>query len=234
MADNRIADNLKPYLAIARMIGHSFGRNCEVVLHDLSIPQKSVIYVVNGHVTGRIIGQPFDHLLSIVLSSKDFKDDYLANYQTRAKDGRLIKSSTALIRDSRNYLIGALCINYDISMAQPFQEFINDFIATNAQIKPTAEFSESISESVESVPESHDSITETTTDLIRRIIGNAEVKSMKRSVRISLIRFMEEKGVFMIKGSIDTVAELMGISKVTVYSYLDVVRKGNVIEKQIQ
>jgi len=112
-------------------------------------------------------------------------------------------------------------------MAQPFQEFINDFIATNAPIKPDYEFSESISESVGSMPDAYDSITETTTDLIRRIIGNAEVKSMKRSVRISLIKFMEEKGVFMIKGSIDTVAELMQISKVTVYSYLDVVRKEN-------
>jgi predicted transcriptional regulator YheO len=233
MGHSKVADNLKPYLSIARMIGHSFGKNCEVILHDLSIPQRSVVYVVNGHVTGRAIGQPFDHLLSIVLSSKDFKDDYLANYQTRAKDGRLIKSSTALIRDSRNYLIGALCINYDISMALPFQEFINDFIDSNLPIKHEAEFSESISELVQPMPESYDSIAETTTDLIRRIIGNADVKSMKRSVRISLIKFMEEKGVFKIKGSVDTVAELMQISKVTVYSYLDVVRKENngIIEK---
>jgi predicted transcriptional regulator YheO len=227
MADKKVADNLKPYLSIARMIGYSFGRNCEVVLHDLSIPQESVVFVVNGHVTGRAIGQPFDHLLSIVLSSEGFKDDYLANYHTRAKDGRLIKSSTALIRDSKNYLIGALCINYDISIALPFQEFINDFIASGTQAKPDAEFTENISDSVESMSESYESITETTTDLIRRIIGNAEVKSMKRNVRISLIKFMEEKGVFNIRGSIDTVAELMQISKVTVYSYLDEVRKGN-------
>jgi predicted transcriptional regulator YheO len=112
-------------------------------------------------------------------------------------------------------------------MALPFQEFINDFIASNVPVKPEAEFSESISELVQPMPESYDSIAETTTDLIRRIIGNADVKSMKRSVRISLIKFMEEKGVFKIKGSVDTVAELMQISKVTVYSYLDVVRKEN-------
>jgi predicted transcriptional regulator YheO len=39
---------------------------------------------------------------------------------------------------------------------------------------------------------------------------------------------MEEKGVCLIEGSIDIVAELMQISKVTVYSYLDVIRKGEI------
>ena len=226
MTDINVADNLKPYLSIAKMIGLSFGRNCEVILHDLSIPQKSVVFVVNGHVTGRRIGQPFDHLLSIVLSSKDFKDDHLANYQTISKDGRLIKSSTALIRDSKKYLIGALCINYDISMAQSVQNFISDFTASNSMVNQD-NFFESEAESVDTISESSESITEITTDLIRRIIGNIDVNSTKRNVRISLIQFMEEKGVFLIKGSIDTVAELMGISKVTVYSYLDAVKKKN-------
>jgi predicted transcriptional regulator YheO len=227
MTDIHVADNLKPYLSIAKMVGYSFGRNCEVILHDLSIPQKSVVFVVNGHVTGRKVGQPFDHLLSIVLSSKDFKDDYLANYQTKSKDGRLIKSSTALIRDSKKYLIGALCINYDISMAQSVQNFISDFTATNSISNPAPDPIESEFESIEKISDSSENITEITTDLIKRIIGNIDVKSMKRNVRISLIEFMDEKGVFLIKGSIDTVAELMGISKVTVYSYLDVVKKKN-------
>ena len=225
MTENIVAENLRPFVSIAKMIGSSFGKNCEVILHDLSIPQKSVVFVVNGHVTGRKVGQPFDHLLSIVLSSKDFKDDYLANYQTIAKDGRLIKSSTALIRDAKNYLIGALCINYDISMAQPIQNFINDFVSTNTTVKRESVLAESITESFDNGPESSDNITETTNDLIRRIIGNVDIKSMKRKARISLIQFMEEKGVFLMKGSIDTVAEMMQISKVTVYSYLDVLKK---------
>jgi predicted transcriptional regulator YheO len=225
MTENIVSENLKPYVSIAKMIGSSFGKNCEVILHDLAFPLKSVVLVVNGHVTGREVGQAFDHLLSKVLSSKDFKDDYLANYQTVAKDGRLIKSSTALIRDGKNYLIGALCINYDISMALPVQNFIDDFLATKATIKRESEFSASTSDIIDNTTESSESITETTNDLIRRIIGNVDIKSMKRKTRISLIRFMEEKGVFLIKGSIDTVADLMQISKVTVYSYLDVLKK---------
>lgn len=39
-----------------------------------------------------------------------------------------------------------------------------------------------------------------------------------------MIRFMETRGVFLVKGAIDRVSEKLGISKVTVYSYLDEIR----------
>lgn len=214
MTEQVISAALKPYVAIANFIGSSFGRNCEVVLHDLAIPQRSVVYVVNGHVTGRKVGQAFDHLLSIVLSSKDFKDDYLCNYETKAKDGRKIKASTVIIRDEKNHVIGALCINYDISEVESMHSILCDFLAAPAPASQN-----------QHQPVNYESVSETTNQLIKRIIGNADVKNLKRSGKVSLIQFMEEKGVFLIKGSVDMVAELMQISKVTVYSYLDEVKK---------
>jgi len=42
-----------------------------------------------------------------------------------------------------------------------------------------------------------------------------------------MIRFMEQKGIFLIKGTIDRVAEKLKISKVTVYSYLDEIKEKN-------
>ncbi len=47
---------------------------------------------------------------------------------------------------------------------------------------------------------------------------------MKRHEKIELIRFMDEKGIFLMKGSVEKVASLLGISKVTVYSYLDEIK----------
>ena len=44
---------LKSLIPIAETIGKTFGNRCEVVLHDLTIPEKSVVYTVNGDVTGR-------------------------------------------------------------------------------------------------------------------------------------------------------------------------------------
>ena len=39
---------LKSLIPIAETIGKTFGNRCEVVLHDLTIPEKSVVYTVNG------------------------------------------------------------------------------------------------------------------------------------------------------------------------------------------
>jgi len=45
-------ESLKPVVdGIATM----FGKNCEVVLHDLRNLERSIVAIANGHVTGRIL-----------------------------------------------------------------------------------------------------------------------------------------------------------------------------------
>jgi predicted transcriptional regulator YheO len=89
---------LEKFIPTAHIIADTFGKDCEVVIHDLTIPQKTVVYTVNNHVTGRQIGQSFDHLITHVLLSQNFTDDFSSNYYFYTEDNRLIKSSTSLIR----------------------------------------------------------------------------------------------------------------------------------------
>jgi len=201
---------LTSYIPIADMIAATFGKHCEVVIHDLSIPQNSVIYAVNNHVTGRQVGQSFDHLIKQVLLSKQFKGDMTANYKTATEDGREVKSSTALIRDASGEVIGALCVNYDFSAMGPMKAFLDDFLPVEAEPPASAP--------VENVVEIVD-------DLIEKIIVQADTAAMKKKEKIRLIAFMESKGIFLIKGAMDKVAARLGISKVTVYSYLDEIKK---------
>lgn len=52
---------------IAQDIAAEFGADCEVVIHDLKTqePEHSIIYIVNGHVTGRNVGDgPSDAVLT--------------------------------------------------------------------------------------------------------------------------------------------------------------------------
>lgn len=206
---------LQKYIPIANLIAKTFGKNCEVVIHDLSVPQNSVIYAINNHVTGRQVGQAFDHLVKQVLLSRKFGDDYVAGYKTLTEDGREIKSSTALIRDSHEKVIGALCINYDLENMVNFKEFIDEFITIEQEDKEDKE------ENIELM----ENVVEIADDLIDRIISNFASDDLKRKEKIKLIKFMDEKGIFLIKGSVDKVADKLGISKVTVYSYLDEIKK---------
>ena len=47
---------------------------------------------------------------------------------------------------------------------------------------------------------------------------------MNRENRIEKIRFMDNKGIFLMKGAVELVAEKLDVKVVTVYSYLDEVR----------
>lgn len=203
---------LKKYIPIANMIAKTFGRQCEVVIHDLSIPQNSVVYTLNNHVTGRQIGQSFEHLVKEVLLSKNFDGDCTANYMTVIKDGREIKSSTTLLRDSGGKPIGALCINVDVKPLKDAMSFLGDLLNVE-QAKPEADV------------EPFSNVMEIVDDLIDKIIDQDNVDNLKRKDKLDLIQFMDDKGVFLIKGAIDKVAERLNISKVTVYSYLDKIKK---------
>jgi predicted transcriptional regulator YheO len=204
---------LELYIPIANLIAKTFGKNCEVVIHDLTVPQNSVVYAVNNHVTGRKVGQAFDHLIKQVLLSRKFDNDYVAGYKTITEDGREIKSSTALIRDTNEKVIGALCVNYDLSNFLNLKGFMDDFM-----------FAEEEKEEEENV-ELMENVVEIAEDLMDRIIANNGNDDLKRKDKIELLKFMDEKGIFLIKGSVDKVAEKLGISKVTVYSYLDEIKK---------
>ena len=203
---------LNKYIPIANMIAKTFGRQCEVVIHDLSIPQNSVVYTLNNHVTGRQIGQSFEHLVKEVLLSKNFDGDCTANYMTVIKDGREIKSSTTLLRDSGGKPIGALCINVDVKPLKDAMSFLGDLLNVE-QAKPEVEV------------EPFSNVMEIVDDLIDKIIDQDNVDNLKRKDKLDLIQFMDDKGVFLIKGAIDKVAERLNISKVTVYSYLDEIKK---------
>lgn len=206
---------LESYIPLAKSIAKMFGHHCEVVIHDLTNPQASVMFTVNNHVTGRKVGDPFDHLVKTVLRSDDFKEDYLAGYTFVTDDHRTIRSSTTIIRDREQKIIGAFCINFDVEALLQMQQFLNSFFGT--PIQPVVEKNEEHS--------LDDHVEEIVDQLIQRIVQNSVHPLMKRQEKVDLIRFMDEKGIFLMKGSVDKVASLLGISKVTVYSYLDEVRK---------
>jgi len=59
---NRICLELEKYISLAKTIAEMFGKKCEVLIHDFSNPQHSIIAIENGPVTGRKIGDPITDL----------------------------------------------------------------------------------------------------------------------------------------------------------------------------
>ena len=206
---------LENYVAVANMIADTFGDHCEVILHDFSIPQNSVVYTRNNVLTNRQLGQSFtEYFVKEVLLSRKFRDDVSANYIMKGAQGQTIKSSTVLIRDDGGTVIGSLCVNLDITY---MKDLMDQFISMMGIEEPTEETEEEVAV----LP----NIQEIVDDIIEHTIGDQNMEELSRDQKIDLVRFMDDKGLFLIKGAADKVAERMNISKVTVYSYLDEIRK---------
>lgn len=207
---------LKSLIPIAETIGKTFGNRCEVVLHDLTIPEKSVVYTVNGDVTGRREGQTFDRLVRSVLLNKNFTRDYAVNYTFETEDGRRIKSSSSLVRDEAGEVVGVFCVNYDITFMKTLHDELEQFL-------PMQEDSSVI------CPEmaADQDVTTVVDTLIDNIVSSRKKQGLTKQDNLEMIRFMDDKGIFLVKGAIDKVAACMGLSKVTIYGYLDTVRGKN-------
>lgn len=139
----------------------------------------------------------------------------VSNYYFHTKDidgGKLVCSSTLLIRKEDGTLDGALCINLD---TEPFTEMISFLQSFLPEHSASLNFSKETE-----VPQlnEEENVSVMVSSLIDHILKDI---SSTREERVEKIRFMENKGIFLMKGSVEQVAEKMGVNKVTIYSYLD-------------
>lgn len=211
---------IKTFIPTANLIAKTFGSSCEVVLHDITEPKNSVVYVA-GSVTGRQVGQSFDHLITQVILSKDFKDDLTANYYFTASNGKRIKSSTSLIRDENGDAIGAVCVNIDMTLAGEMFKILSEFLNESEILQDEKTLNSNTQEAGD--------IMKIVENLIDKIVGEKETKNLKKDEKKELVKFMEQRGIFAVKGAFDMVATRLNVSKVSVYAYIDEIRKQSAV-----
>lgn len=213
----------KSVILIAKGISETLGSNCEVVVHDLSHPKTSIIAIFNNVITERKVGDGIRDLVLNVLRSPDFKEDILANYQTIAHKGKVIKSTTILIRDQNNKPIGALCLNFDLSQFYNLKKVVEEFTRIN-KLCPSEE---------KVIEINNADIINVLDYIISQTIQETGIPldEMSKDERIKIIRFLDEKGVFKVKGATNWVAERLKVSVPTVYSYLNIIRNQNDMKK---
>ncbi len=205
---------------MADAMSKTIGRNCEVAVHDFANLNKSLVYLA-GDVTGRKVGAPITDLVVKALhrKGKKIKDRY--NYKTTTRDGRSIKSSTIFIRDSAGDVIGAFCINIDTTELLNASHVIEEIVKTiDFSANDNREtFAATVGETIEALFSQAISI-----------VGK-QPATMMTTEKIRLVEVLESKGAFQIKGAVDQVAILVGVSKYTIYNYLQKVRATQAINK---
>jgi len=190
-------------------LGQTLGKFCEIVVHDFSAPESSIVAIANGSLTGRVVGDTLDALGFQLLKNNPPAD--LVNYRTKTKDGKELRSSSIFLRDEKGMIFGALCMNVDVSGLQKAQEWLQEALGS-ASTTIDERFEHSVDEVLET--------------LIQNAISSIGKKTsdMTREDKVAVVAYLETKGAFLIRYSVERVAELLGLTKYTIYNYLDEIR----------
>jgi predicted transcriptional regulator YheO len=182
------------------------GSMCEVVVHDFTDLEHSIVHI-SGDVTKRAIGgAATDLILECVRSGATQRD--LHGYPTTLSGGRIMKSSTIFLRDEKNRAIGALCVNLDVTDFVAFRNRLNSFVQTTEGERTSETLSDNLFETVQQAVE--ETLYET---------GHS-LHAMTREETIDLVAHLEQKGLFQVKRAVPIVADMLGLSRATVYNYL--------------
>lgn len=206
-----VKDELPLLKSMMKGIAAQFGSNCEVVLHDLTDGYESTIVLIeNNHVTNRNIGDCGSNLgLEVLRGQTDEGDRY--NYITQTVDGKVLRSSSIYLKNSKNEVIGSVCINLDISELMMAENAIKSLTMHNME-EVDEVFVSDVSELLDHLLKE-----------CQKEIGKPVAHMTKREKK-EAIGYLDKKGAFLVKKAGDKVCSFFGISKFTLYNYLDETR----------
>lgn len=202
---------------IAHGLAVQFGSSCEIVIHDLRKKEleSSIVYIENGHISNRKLGDGPSSVVLETLSRDPSEIQDRHSYLTKTDDGRILKSSTMYIRDENNRIAYIFSLNYDITALLTIDTAIQSLISVEK---------ETGSDDEKDQPQK---ITHNVNELLDVLIEQAlalvgkPVALMSKDDKVAVVQYLNNAGAFLITKSGDKIASLLGISKFTLYSYMD-------------
>lgn len=209
---------IRAYIPLVSFLGSVLGSNAEVVLHNCECPNKSVIAIANGHLSGRKVGSPItDFALSFIMNGQYKEHDFISNYRAKA-NGKVFSSSTFFIKDGDGNLIGMLCINKDLSAAKNCLNTLSSFLdSINMGIALNTGSTETIQENLD-MP-----IDSLASSIVQKTVNsyNISPERLTREEKRKIVQELDEQGISKIKGGVSEIARLLEISESTVYRYIN-------------
>ena len=212
---NRDDLTLESLVMIAHGIARQFGNDCEVCIHDLQANdlEHTICYIINGHVSGRKIGDGASKIVLETLEALkkgDNVSDHLG-YRTHTSDGRILKSSTIFLKDESGKYRFILGINHDMT----------NFINAQSALSNVVENIETTGEDIYGqIPLSVNDLLDNLIEQSVKLVGKTPAL-MTKDEKVKAIKFLQDAGAFLITRSGDKISQFFGISKFTLYSYID-------------
>ncbi len=200
---------------IAKAVATQFGSNCEVVVHDLTGDdmEQTIAYIENGHVTKRELGAGPSMVVLEAMKEHGKKIPDHLNYITKTQDGRILRSSTVYIKNEKGKPEAIFSINYDMTDILMAQSIVGALAQNGSD------------GDAERIPTNVNELLDDLLEQSVRIVGKP-VAMMNKDDKVKAIAFLNDAGALLITKSGDKIANYFGISKYTLYSYLDNGKEG--------
>lgn len=205
---------LASYDSVLDGLSTFFGDGIEFVLHSLEDLDHSAIKIINGHYSNRKVGAPITNLALELLQKINLNKHDNPNmiYQNQSKNGSPIKAATFPIFGENKKIIGLICINFHLDI--PLHIFLNNFFNFQENIRNNAEMLASNSEDI---------IISRVEEAKKNVWRNEDIALHNKNKEIITILFYEN--IFSYKNSVEQVADLLNLSKNTIYLHIRNLKK---------
>ena len=213
--------SLEPYAKLVYFLSAALGDNCEIALHDLTSKDQEIVAISNNPISGWEVGAKLSNLSLHYLEEKQYLNhDYVMNYKTVGNDGKLMRAATYFIKEEgREMPVGMLCINVNISDL----EYLTSTIKKILGIKEEKDIEFKMDNPVEILSSPLDEMIDMYIKECLEKMGFPSYFLAERlnvDEKIKVVKYLQEKGTFKVKGAIVLVAEKLAVSEPTVYRYL--------------
>jgi len=220
------AELIRQYSALVTFLGNVLGPDYEIALHDLGRRQASIVAIANGHISGREVGAPLTNLAMQMINERTYlTQDWKLNYRGVSASGRILRCSTMFIKDEHGSLTGLLCINFDDCRYRELSEKIfclchpDEYAEKNITVAAAPLAQASPDDEQEAF---YTSISAAAEDALLSVVKDGQVPTdrLTQSEKLQIIRLLDQRGIFMLKGAIPVVAERLTCSQASIYRYL--------------
>ncbi|MFI0445408.1 transcriptional regulator [Actinomadura sp. 6N118] len=192
---------------IAVALGRMFPGLCEVVLHDLRTPEHA-IRVIENNLSGREVGDSVTELGLARIEDPGYPS-VIQNYPNQFPDGRPAKSTSIGIKNAAGEYIAALCLNLDVSVLSPMTLALSNLVATDTEHRE---------QSLETLRDRNARALRQAVEELAAERG-ATPRSLSREDKKALVRQLHQDGYFDSRDAAQAIADLLGVSRATVYNY---------------
>lgn len=196
-------NQLENYFSLGKAIGLLLYPHGEVVIHDL---QKQTIAAIFNNSSKRKVGdesllEPLEHYLKL--------PDVFPIYSKINWDGKKMKSVSAILRDKKGVPIGLFCINLDMSKWEEMGRFLNEWIQSpDHRSQPESLFKNDWRENINIYIDKY----------LKK--NGLIIKTMDKEAKRKLVHSLHEEGGFQAKNAAAYIADILGVSRATIYNYL--------------